>query len=195
MDVRSAKRALRRRAAAIRREALARGRDEIAARVCRNLLAESAIAAASRVVLYAALPDEVASRPLFEALCAAGHTCLFPRIDPGGRLVFSLTARWEDLAPGRHAVLEPPIDAEVVTPGPEDVVVVPGVAFDCSGNRLGRGAGCYDRAFPTGAVAAPILVGMACQAQIVASVPHDSRDRAMDAIVTERAFQWTRGER
>lgn len=91
---------------------------------------------------------------------------------------------WDALRRGRFGVLEPPAGA-VVRPQAGDVVVVPGVAFDRDGGRLGRGRGYYDRAFPVGAEEAPRLVGFAYSVQLVERVPCDSRDRRMDAIVTE----------
>ena len=193
MNLEAAKRELRRQAGARRRAPAAA--DAVAARVCEHLLAERAIIDARRVALYAALPDEVPTRPLFEALARAGTPRLLPRVAPGRRLVFALVERWEDLRPGGYGVLEPPEAAPVFEPGEGDVVVVPGVAFDRAGRRLGRGKGYYDRAFPPGDRPRPWLFGVACEAQIVESVPTDSHDRAMDAIVTERAFQWTEGGR
>ena len=194
MNIDAAKRGLRRQAGA-RRRALAADADAVAARVCEHLLAERAILDARRVAIYAALPDEVSTRPLFEALVRAGTPCLLPRVALGRRLVFSLVERWEGLHPGGYGVLEPPEAAPVFEPGDGDVVIVPGVAFDRAGRRLGRGAGCYDRTFPPSDRPQPLLVGVACESQIVESVPIDSHDRAMDAIVTERAFQWTKGDR
>jgi 5-formyltetrahydrofolate cyclo-ligase len=195
MTLDAAKRELRRLAAARRRALSAAEADAVAARVCEHLFAEPTIADARRVALYAALPDEVPTRPLYEALASAGTPCLFPRVAPGRRLVFALVERWEDLHPGGYGVLEPSEAAPVFEPGHGDVVVVPGVAFDREGRRLGRGAGYYDRTFPPSDRPQPLLFGVSCEVQIVESVPCDSRDRAMDAIVTERAFRWTRGGR
>ena len=72
------------------------------------------------------------------------------------------------------------------------VVLVPGLAFDRSGNRLGRGGGDYDATFPPGEVA-PRLVGVAWEFQLVTDVPHGSHDRRVDAIVTERGWVWPAG--
>jgi len=195
MNIDAAKRRLRRQAGARRRSLTAAAADAVAERVREHLLAERAIGEARRVAIYAALPDEVPTRPLFDALQRAGTPCLFPRVAPGRRLVFALVERWEELRPGGYGVLEPPVGAHLFEPGPGDVVVVPGIAFDRAGWRLGRGAGYYDRTFPPSGRRQPLLVGMACEAQILESVPSDSHDRAMDAIVTERAFQWTKGGR
>jgi 5-formyltetrahydrofolate cyclo-ligase len=66
-----------------------------------------------------------------------------------------------------------------------DAVVVPGVAFDRDGHRLGRGQACYDRTFPPGAATSPLLVGFGYAFQVVDRVPSDEFDRQMDWIVTE----------
>jgi 5-formyltetrahydrofolate cyclo-ligase len=145
------------------------------------------------VGLYAALPDEVPSRACFEALRRRGLLCVFPRRQGERALSFHRVDAWEDLRPGRSGIAEPPESAPRCAPGPGDVVLVPGVAFDAQGHRLGRGSGCYDAAFPPGAASPPLLFGVAYEFQLVASVPHGSRDRRVDAIVTERAIRRVEG--
>jgi 5-formyltetrahydrofolate cyclo-ligase len=195
VDLEASKRVLRRRAAARRREALAEAGGSVAIRICEHLMAEAAIVNAERLALYAALPDEVPTRPLFDALAATGKTLMLPRIASAGSLVFAVVERFDELISGEYGVLAPPPDAPAAIPAAGDVVVVPGVAFDAHGRRLGRGAGCYDRTFPADQESSPLLVGMACEAQIFESVPCGSHDRAMDAIVTERGFRWVKGGR
>lgn len=161
-------------------------------RICALLLAEPAFARAARVAIYAALADEIPTRPLFEALIRVGRPCLFPRTLPTGQLVFSRVERYGELRPGRYGIAEPVVaPAEVLNEA--DVVIVPGLAFDRSGIRLGRGAGCYDLTFPPGGLRQPCLIGATFADRIVGSLPHGSHDRAMDAIVTEQEFRWTRG--
>jgi 5-formyltetrahydrofolate cyclo-ligase len=163
-----------------------------AGRIASQLLAEPAVRRARRVALYAALPGEVPSRPFFEALAAQRIPRLFPRVLPQHALAFAAVADWSELRPGRYGVLEPPAQAEVIRLEEGDLVLVPGVAFDRAGNRLGRGQGCYDRAFPASAPRPPLLIGVAYQIQIVAAVPHVETDRRMDAVVSERELNWTR---
>ncbi len=141
------------------------------------------------VGLYAALPDEVPSRMCFESLRRRGLVCVFPRRQGEHGLVFHRVDAWEDLRPGRAGIAEPSESAPRRAPGPGDVVLVPGVAFDAHGQRLGRGTGCYDSAFPPGAASPPLLFGVAYEFQVVESVPHGSRDRRVDAIVTERTIR------
>jgi 5-formyltetrahydrofolate cyclo-ligase len=179
----------------LRRELLARRRAvpaavaEAAGRaVAEALEASDAFRSADPVALYAALPDELPTRPCFEALRARGARVLLPRVGEGRVLLFHAVERWEQLHPGRYGVLEPP-EGAAVPPGSAGLVLVPGVAFDREGHRLGRGGGHYDATFPPG-TAAPPLFGVAFELQVLASVPHGSEDRRMDAIVTERGLRW-----
>ena len=81
--------------------------------------------------------------------------------------------------------------ADVLTPS--DVVLLPGLAFDRRGGRLGRGGGHYDRAFASRGPG-PWLVGLGYSFQWVDEVPcDDSRDRRVDAIVTENGWVWRAG--
>lgn len=141
---------------------------------------------AKRIALYAALPHELPTRPLFDAIVEKTGAALLPRTaDPLGLEFFAVEC-WEALRPGAFGVLEPPNDGPAVRLMPGDLVVVPGVAFDEDGYRLGHGKGYYDRAFAAELGDAPTLVGFGYEFQIVDAVPHDSRDRQMDAIVTDR---------
>jgi 5-formyltetrahydrofolate cyclo-ligase len=146
-----------------------------------------------RVALYASLPDELGMRALFEALAARGLAPLLPRM-VGARIEFAPVRAWSDLRRGARGVLEPARGVAPMRLGPGDVAVVPGVAFDAAGHRLGRGGGSYDRAFGT-AAAVPLLVGAGYAFQVRRHVPHESRDRSLDAIVTECGFLWPRGHR
>jgi len=152
-----------------------------------RLVALSEYAKARRVALYAALPNELGTQPLFTAVRAAGKAALFPRINPERRVLqFIAAARWEELALGRYGVREPP--AGIPVPLEEgDLVIVPGLAFDAAGHRLGRGAGWFDRTFPCTDRPGPLLIGYAYERQVVESVPSGPTDRCVDWIVTERA--------
>ena len=184
-----------RRTMSARRAAVSPERAAAAAQLAAaSMMACGAVHRARRVALYAALPDELPSRPLFDALVRGGAETLFPRVRPDRPLQFYAVARWEELSAGAYGVLEPSDGAPAGAFEPGDVVVVPGVAFDSRGHRLGRGGGYYDRTFPRGK-SAPILVGFGYDFQLVDAVPHDERDRPVDAIVTERAVHRCASER
>jgi 5-formyltetrahydrofolate cyclo-ligase len=191
-ELAAAKRRLRDRLVARRRAVTPETAQAAARAVTEHLCAEAAVVGAARVGLYAALPDELPTRPVFEAL-AASAVLLLPRLREQA-LEFAPVARWEDLQPGRYGILEPAARIGAVALAEGDVVLVPGVAFDRAGNRLGRGGGFYDRALPGGA-GSPLRIGVAYDFQLVDSVPHDSRDRPVDAIVTERELCFMPGRK
>ncbi len=188
MDLTASKQALRRALRARPRPSVAeaaRAAEAAAARLCET----PEFARAARVALYAALEDELPTRPAFLGVVGAGKQVLLPRIAPGRRLVFEAVDDWGALRAGRYGVLEPPSGSGETAPlAGTDLVVVPGVAFDRAGGRLGRGAGYYDRAFPVDADRAPVLFGLAFERQLVARVPTGPRDRRVAAVVTERAL-------
>lgn len=140
-----------------------------------------------RWAIYADLADEVPMRPLFEAIRRVSIP-LLPRIE-GSRLEFFSVRSWSDLRPGAYGVLEPTRGAGAVRVIPGDAVVLPGLAFDRSGHRLGRGGGFYDRAF-AGARAQPLLIGAGYAFQLLPQVPHGTGDRRVDVVATDRGLIW-----
>lgn len=155
----------------------------------RHLAAAPEFLRAARVASYCAVRDELSTAPLLEIARRAGKEILLPRApEAADRLAFAPHLPDAALSPGRYGVPEPTTDA-VPALGPSDVVVVPGMAFDLGGNRLGTGGGWYDRTFPNpDAGRDPWLVGFAYAVQVVDAVPHGPHDRRMDAIVTERGL-------
>jgi len=141
---------------------------------------------AERIALYAALSYEIPTRPLFEAFVEKRGAVLLPRTTEPLGLEFFAVECWDALRPGAFGVLEPEGDGAAVQLMPGDLVVMPGVAFDDDGYRLGHGKGYYDRAFATELGDAPTLVGFGYEFQVVDAVPHDHRDRQVDIIVTDR---------
>jgi len=84
------------------------------------------------------------------------------------------------LAPGWKGILEPTSEAPLVSPAEIDLALVPGVAFDLSGGRLGRGRGFYDRLLPS--LHCP-LIGLCPASRLVPAVPMDSWDVRLDKVI------------
>lgn len=143
---------------------------------------------ASRVALFASLDDEIATRPLFEAAGRAGKRRLLPRVVRHAGLEFAELDLWEELVPGRYGVPAPPAERTAVPLEREDLAIVPGLAFDRAGGRLGRGKGYYDRTFPPGCEQVPRLFGLAFGFQVLEEVPMGPGDRRVAAIVTEKGL-------
>lgn len=153
--------------------------------VCRVLLALPEVRAAKEILLYAPLPDEVDVWPAFHALKAAGKRILLPKCLPGERGLLRIKIRnlERDLAPGALGILEPKSNRGASS-GELDVVIVPGRAFDGSGNRIGRGAGHYDRFLSRDSRHA-FKCGVGFDCQLFDAVPAGPRDVPVDAVVTE----------
>jgi len=132
--------------------------------------------------------EEIDVKPLLAQLHASGHPIGLPVVVVKGEpLTFR---RWHpglDLVSGGFGTQVPPQGAPEVEPR---VLIVPLLAFDAEGYRLGYGGGFYDRTLDklrTGSAADPLAVGVAFSAQHVARVPRDDYDQPLDWIVTEKA--------
>jgi len=150
---------------------------------------------ARTVGLFAAIRGEVDLLPLVELALSIGKRAVFPRADrSGGTLTFHAVASAGDLLSGAFGVPEPPADPARFTPLHEiDLLLVPGVAFDARGGRLGFGGGFYDRllsSVPPSAGSRPLAVGLAFECQVVPKVPTEPSDRRVDALVTEARSLW-----
>jgi 5-formyltetrahydrofolate cyclo-ligase len=152
----------------------------------RRILDAGLVPEGAAVSAFWPLTGEIDLRPLMHALDEAGHPLALPVVTGRGRpLIFRRWRPGARLVPrGRFAIPEPGDDAPVVRP---DVVLVPLLAFDRSGNRLGYGAGHYDATLAHLATTGPVRsVGVAFAEQEVDGLPVDAWDVALDVIVTDR---------
>lgn len=136
------------------------------------------------VALYAPIRGEVDLLPLVELARAEGKRVIFPRARVEGRaLEFFEIRRPEDLVPGAYGVPEPPGEgARRVPLSAVDLVVLPGLAFDARGRRLGFGGGYYDRLLERGG---PVTVGVAFDCQLREALPEEAHDRPVELVLTE----------
>ena len=175
---------------AARRQLL--GSDEVRAAgqlVAQRLAEAPEFRERARLVLYAALADELPTRPLYEIARVSGKVLLWPRTAGRGCLEFAPCRRWEDLVRERYGVFAPPPGQASVGLGPEDLLLVPGVAFDLRGGRLGRGRGYFDRALGEIGEGGPLSLGVGFEFQLVEEVPREPHDQAVGAVLTERRLQ------
>jgi 5-formyltetrahydrofolate cyclo-ligase len=186
-DARGRKALLRRDLLAARRRR-ATGAAEDSARVARALaLPELARArrdaarAPTHVALYASLAGEPATTELLDALRAAGVRVLLPSVLADRNLVFR--EHVGELVAGRFGTREPPAHAPNVDLAMAAVVVVPALAVDLAGRRLGRGGGSYDRALAR-LCAGATVVTLLHDSEIIARVPTEPHDRPVDVVVT-----------
>ena len=114
-------------------------------RIARQILSSERWQAARTVFCYVSVGSEVDTRTLLDAALAAGKRLLTPRCRPGGSMDACSLDALTGLCPGRYGIPEPPREAPPAAPGEIDLALVPGLAFDRSGGRIGFGCGYYDR--------------------------------------------------
>lgn len=133
---------------------------------------------------YASFRSEVETLDLLARALGRGRRVALPVTQrEKGLLRFYWVSDLSSLRAGAYGILEPQALAEnEVKSGELDLVLVPGLAFDLEGRRLGYGAGYYDR---TLAGLACLKIGLAFDFQITASLPGESHDVALDLVVTE----------
>jgi 5-formyltetrahydrofolate cyclo-ligase len=182
-SLQSAKTALRERVRARLREMPASERVESSARARALLEAQAVWKAARTILFFASLPEEVDVWPLLEKALAAGRRVALPYSDAAGGSYSAREVRNldEDLMTGRFGIREPKESCPSAVLESIDLVLVPGIAFDLEGHRLGRGKGFYDRLLSS---VGGIFCGVAFEQQIVDELPHEKRDAAMNCIVT-----------
>lgn len=154
------------------------------------LQSESHFANARTLLLYSALPDEVQINPLFDGLIAQGKTILLPRVVSDTDMELRLYTGADSLQPGAFGIMEPtgPLYTDYAA---IDVAVIPGMAFDADGHRLGRGKGYYDRFLSKLSALHTKLykIGLCFPWQLVDEVPSDAHDIMMDGVISQNAHQ------
>ncbi|MBD5641287.1 MAG: 5-formyltetrahydrofolate cyclo-ligase [Desulfovibrio sp.] len=190
MDIGAAKKTLRREILR-RRAAYDPAVIAMRSRLCQANLLESPLWRKARAVaLYAAIRGEADTALLLDAALKTGKKLFLPRITDAARGEMRLAPclALAKLTPGIWNIPEP-------EPGPEpeslDLIVMPGLAFDNSGRRLGYGGGYYDRYLARRPDLAPCRAGLCLSFQIVPRVPADKWDACVDSICSERSLQST----
>ena len=154
---------------------------------CRILLERPEWKAAQQVLGYLALEDELNLSAVLKAAFGEGKTVTLPRFLPDqgsyGAAILPEKEGFATLSFGRFGVLEPAPTAPILPLKQLDFVLVPGVAFDASGGRLGRGKGFYDRLLAETNNSC-IKCGVAFEEQLVAAIPSESHDIPMNFILT-----------
>lgn len=141
---------------------------------------------ASAVMAYMPIPHEVDSLPAVLAAWRADKTVLMPKIQWEHEHMLAVVCRSldDDMTLGRYGLREPakgePWPVEDI-----DLVIVPALAFDRKGNRLGRGGGFYDRFLSQPKMQA-VTCGLAFDEQLVDELPVDDHDRPVDLVVTDK---------
>jgi 5-formyltetrahydrofolate cyclo-ligase len=140
---------------------------------------------AASVMTYMSFGTELDTHGFFDRLLRDGKMAVLPRADRTTKqLSLHRVKGRDDLVAGVWGILEPKDDLPTVPITQIDMLLMPGVAFDRKGNRLGYGAGFYDRMLSAAGDKKPVRVVAAFDEQVVDAVPHDDTDRRIHILVT-----------
>ncbi len=140
---------------------------------------------ANMVLIYMGFGSEIETRALFERILADAKTVVLPRVDWASQsLILHVVRNMSELATSKWGIREPHADAPSMLVNDIEFMLMPGVAFDRSGNRLGYGRGYYDKLLSAASPAlARVAAGFDCQ--IVEAVPVGPNDQKIDILITE----------
>ncbi len=161
---------------------------EKSTRIADNLLRLGLFIRARRVGLYYPVRNEADTGKIFSRSLELGKETYFPRVTGSG-LTFHRVLDPNELKPGKFNIHEPDLSSPSIAPEDLDVVLIPGVAFDDSGARIGYGKGYYDRLL----VDIPLRkrVALAYTLQISGSLPRGETDLSAGLVVTESGIIFT----
>jgi len=183
MSIRSEKDKLRNKMSGIRNRMGMMEYRTLGDRIFANLFDHTGFLSDDIVALYANIKNEVNTRKLHSFLNTSGATIVYPKVD-GKKLVF-IKADITDLKPGKFGIPEPNSvwATDIYSIKKIDTIIVPGLAFDTHGNRLGHGGGYYDTALRkfTGD-----KIGICYDFQLLDYVPTRRGDVKVDRIITDK---------
>lgn len=184
-SLQDAKKALRSAVMAARDAMPADARQAASNAITQRLVGLEAYRDANSVLTYMSFGTELDTHHFFDRLLRDGKMAALPRIDKASKsLVIHRVESHADLVDGVWGIREPRADAPQVAMADIDMVLMPGLAFDRSGNRLGYGAGYYDRLLAS-ALRKPLRVAAAFDCQVVDAVPTGPADQPFHLLITE----------
>ena len=174
------KRTLRKQIRETKRQFSDKELEELSLPIISRLLSHPVIVGSKTILIYYSLPDEVNTHHAVNQLIASGKTVLLPRVVDGENMEIRFYDKPEDLALGHYGIMEP--TGKLFTDyAAIDVAVVPGMAFDGQGHRLGRGKGYYDRFLKKAPQA--YKIGVCFDFQKQEAIPTDANDVIMDYVI------------
>jgi len=173
-----------------------RQRHDASAAACCRLMKLDEFRHAAVIMLYMPLADEVDLTPVAIRCFQSGKTVCVPKVDweRQDMIAVEVTSFDDHVMDTDEHGLRVPRDGRPVPPALLDLVVVPGVAFDTHGNRLGRGGGYYDR-YLARLPRSVTTAGLAFDQQVIDLVPANDRDVKVTVVVTDRRVTHARSTR
>jgi 5-formyltetrahydrofolate cyclo-ligase len=174
-------------------------KDELSQQICARFVSLPEYTDARAVMFYVDVRSEVRTRHYLPTALTHGKKIVVPWCNAAGELELFHLESMDELALGMYKILEPKpelrtLPAKQVAATDLDLVMVPGVAFDRRGARMGHGKGYYDKLLQHARPDAA-LVALAFECQLFPEVPTAAHDIFMDKIITQQAIYTGRGRR
>ena len=186
-DLRAEKKALRSKIIAARRKLTDNYRQRASNRMMTVFCALPDFKEPRKVLCYASMVDEVQIRPLMEKWLSLGVTVALPHITGKGQMEAVSFTDFDSLVEGEYGILTPDLEkGEIIPPDELDLIIVPGIAYDTRGERLGMGGGFYDAYLARATKAKRIALAFSCQ--LVAKIPMEAHDVLVHKIITEQGI-------
>ncbi len=184
-DIQQAKRDMRKEMKRRLQELTPAERETYNRRIWERFFQLEAVKRAKTVMIYYGVGTEIDTVPLIEGLLSQGKTVGLPvcREDMNLDIGRIKSLRQVKARHFKHFTLMEPWNTPFLEPAVLDMAVIPGIAFDIKGNRLGHGAGYYDR-FLSSVPPKVYKLGLAYDIQIMAQIPVAEHDRPMDGLLT-----------
>lgn len=144
------------------------------------------------IFIYISYDSEINTKDIITRAIKEGKKIYVPRTEFSTKLMNAVRIEnFDNLVESRYGILEPKKDEPFIDPNDLDLIVVPGVAFDKNGGRVGYGAGYYDRYFKrinNENKSKIVKLALAYDFQLMDKVPTDEEDVLIDAVMTEKQF-------
>ena len=140
---------------------------------------------AKSIFIYYPIKGEISVLPLLDVALKSGRSVAFPRCNKQDRtMTFCAVSSLSDLEAGAYGILEPRLECPALAQDADTLCIVPALLYAKDGHRLGFGAGYYDRFL---ADFKGVSIGVALDSFVLESLPHESHDKRLDMIITERS--------
>jgi 5-formyltetrahydrofolate cyclo-ligase len=153
--------------------------------IAKRFVAMNAFKSSNQILLYASTDDEISTSYIFDYALECGKKCFFPKCYEHSEMIFYSVKDSSDLIMDAFNIKAPKYEDDPYSPMPSDIIIVPAMAYDKNGFRLGYGKGFYDR-FLSGFLGTKI--GLSYSDFIVDSLPRGRYDLSVDIIVTEKRY-------
>ena len=182
-DIRIIKNELRSEYRKKRHDMSAEEKASLDARITERFLSSMSYKHASQILLYASTDEEISTNAIFKEAIKDGKKCFFPRCFEHSKMEYYRADSEEDLIEDKFNIKAPIESAEIYTPQPSDICIVPAMTYDRKGFRLGYGKGFYDRFLPK---FMGVKIGFCYSSFMRNQLPRGRYDISVDSIITEK---------